>query len=67
MRVSARNRTVLECSYARGSTDDRHFRGTSRLVRRRMYDAGVRPQAAILEWFSEPYRGLPLSAPFIFF
>jgi hypothetical protein len=32
-----------------------------------MYDFGVRPEAAILEGFSEPYRGLPLSAPFIFF
>jgi hypothetical protein len=29
--------------------------------------SGVRPEAAILEGFSEPYRGLPLSAPFIFF
>jgi transposase len=40
--------------YAGGSTDDRHFRGTSRLVRRKMYDAGVRPEAAILEGFRNP-------------
>jgi hypothetical protein len=35
-------------------------------VRRRMYDSEVRPEAAILEGFSEPYRALPLSARFIF-
>src|ERR1700688_2661063 len=36
---------------AERSVKIRHFRGASRLVRRRMYDSGVRPEAAILGGF----------------